>query len=146
MKRFLNFRSLCFVLAVLCSTGVLFSYSSDDLIQFDALFPKNELVKAIEECTKVWGSLERLQKISQVSKDSIRLLDSSIGQLVLAQRFLNVRKEISADHAHYLARLVGTIDHYCNRLFQIKIDDDRIECLQEQIHKLKSMIEPNLGR
>ncbi len=120
-------------------------YSKDQRLTLDSLFPKNNLTKATEHCVAVWGTLDQVIKSGIPSVQSIRNIDRSIGQLVLAQHHLQKSAQetkLELDQCQYLARVVGTLSDRYQKLPHI--DSDRADCLKHQIDTVKKFVQQQL--
>ena len=131
----------------LLGTSHIISQDSERLT-FDTLYPKNACTKATEQCVTVWGSFDELVHNKEISHAYLtQTLERSLGQLILAQRFLALvpkdAKKPSHEQMHYLSRVIGTI---ADRFEQLpSIDVDRDTCVQECIAQIKKMVENYLS-
>lgn len=142
-----NISSLVFVLSVVLETFFYTVCAASEPFHFDTLYPKSFCTKATEQCVHVWGAWDALLAEKNVSPvDSTCTIDRSIGQLVLAQRFLEAiskdEKKSLAEQVHYLSRVIGTLSE---RLPQLPhLDADRSACLKEWVEKIKTLVKQKL--
>ena len=138
-----------FVLSVTIGTVYQVIYSESNTFHFDTVYPKNSCTKATEQCVNVWGSWDQLLNTKSVSPVHFaRAIDRSIGQLVLARRFLVTmpkdERKPSLDQLHYLSRVVGTVADRFEKLPHI--DEDRTACLKECIAEIRKLVEQKVDQ
>lgn len=134
------------ILSMIFATVFNVLYSGEHRFSFDSLFPKNNFAKATDHCVSVWGTLDQIIKSGIPSVQSIRSIDRSIGQLVLAKHYLkkSVIEKPAVDECHYFARIVGTLSDRYHKLPHI--DADRLNCLKKHIDSIKAKAEHFLNR
>jgi hypothetical protein len=136
-----------FVLFVMLGSIYQVIYSESNQFHFDTVYPKNLCTKATEQCVNVWGAWDRLLHAKSVSYVHFtRTIDRSIGQLVLAQRFLvampkNEKKPLP-EQIHYLSRVIGTVADRFEKL--PPMDRDRSACLKECIAEIRKLVEQKI--
>ncbi len=138
-----------FVLSVMLGTVYQVIYSESNRFHFNTLYPKNLCTKATEECVNVWGAWDQLLHTKSVSSVHFtRTIDRSIGQLVLAQRFLITmpkdEKKPSFEQMHYLSRVIGTVADRFEKL--PPMDGDRSACLKECIAEIRKLVEQKIDQ
>ncbi len=138
-----------FVLSVMLGSVFQVIYSESNRFNFDTFYPKNSCTKATEQCVNVWGAWDRLLHAKSVSPVHFtRTIDRSIGQLVLAQRFLVMipkdEKKPLPEQMHYLSRVVGTVADRFEKL--PSMDQDRSACLKECIDGIRKLVEQKINQ
>lgn len=149
MKEYRTQRRCAFLLltvALIVSVSHAVS-GQDERFSFDTLFPSNAYSRATEQCVKVWGAWDKLiRSKSHTSVEVVRILDCSLGQLVLAGAALQTvplqEKQPLVEQLHYMSRVIGTIT---DRFVQLPhMDAARHACLKEQITQLRALIEAKM--
>ncbi len=137
-----------FVLFVMLGTVYQVIYSKNNRFHFDTIYPKNSCTKATEQCVSVWGAWDQLHTKSVSTVHFTRAIDRSIGQLVLAKRFLITipkdEKKPSPEQVHYLSRVVGTVADRFEKL--PPMDEDRSACLKECIAEIRKLVEKKINQ
>jgi len=137
---------LLFTVALIVTVSHAVS-KQDGRLSFDTLFPSNAYSRATEQCVKVWGAWDKLISLkSHTSVEVARVLDCSLGQLVLAGAALRTvpvqEKQPLVEQLHYMSRVIGTI---ADRFIQLPhMDASRYACLKEQISQLRALIEAKM--